>query len=604
MTRRPEKFSADACDPLDVTCQSKTVNTSNGREATILPREWFGAAPLRPLDCLDASDRRVPWRWFAAAVVLVSLLLFVLPGRGQIPPLVGSDYCYQLVAADRMYNGLGPTAPLPVAPLQPWEWQADWVYLTQWPLGYPLLICAVRWLSGVTTIQACQWISLVACAVALVGWFGWVRRLVPHGITGTLLAAITAGCSVSTALFVNPSTDVLLIAFLPFVMLLTRQAIGDLERPGTDTRGTRPMLWLTLAGFMSGGLFWIRYAGIFVPVAVGFYLLVERYHRRIVGLRHIGVFAVCAALPIAALLAINTAFGATSSMQTQLNLGHAVGFDLSIGHLTAAWWNFTKFGFYDYHWYSRWVFALWPLVGLCAALVFPPARRVVRLLLKTPSVTLSLCLVLTWLIMLVGVTALFSEKYRYVDQIRYFLPIKPLYFVLFVTPLLLIPRRVARVGLCLALLLGCSWILQQEWQRPYKRWLTANRKVTPYGQWAHCFQPNAAELYRWLSHNKADNLIVISNFHDHITLETQIPALPIPPNAETLHTWINRIRQSRAVEDPRVLFVLDHDNRWRDYWIKPTAKIVEDFGLSKRTDGVSAAVSALVFDHTTQTGAR
>ncbi len=570
---------------------------NNHNNSTAGGRAWFCAAPLRPLEALDISGRRVPWRWLGAAVVVVSIVLSLLPGRAQIPPLVGSDYCYQLVAADRMFAGLGLTAPVPVAPLQPWEWRADWAFLTQWPIGYPILICVVRWLLGVTTIQACQWISVVACASALVGWFVWVKRAAPNGLAGVLVSAVAAGCSVSTAVLVNPSTDVLLVASLPFVMLLVRDAIRELEVPEDERPKNRAMLWLIVAGLLSGALFWIRYAGVFAPVAVGLYLFVERCARHTVRIRHIGAFAIWATVPIVALVVINSALGMPSSMQTQLNLGRTVGLNLSLDHLTAAWWNFTKFGFYDYHWYSRWVFALWPLVILSAAFAFPAARRTLWSFVKAPDTALSACFVLTLLIMVVGATVLFSGKYDYAGQIRYYLPIKPLYFLLFVTPLVLIPRRVIRIGLCLVLLLACSWIVQQEWRRPYKRWLAASREVTPYGQWAHCFEPNAEDLYRWLSQQKANNLIVISNFPDHIALETQIPALPVPPDAQTLNSWINPICQSRGVSSPRVLFVLDYDNRWRDYWIKPTAEIVEDFSLSRHTEGVPPAVSALVFDY-------
>ena len=129
------------------------------------------------------------------------------------------------------------------------------------------------------------------------------------------------------------------------------------------------------------------------------------------------------------------------------------------------------------------------------------------------------------------------------------------------------------------------------------------RQVPPaHALGKHGFEPGAADLYRWLNAQKTDNLIVISNFHDHVTLETQIPALPIPPDIETLKRWIHRIRQSRGIEEPRVIFVLDHDNRWRDYWIKPTAEVVEDFGLSQRAEGPPPVVSALVFDYAIHVG--
>ena len=117
-----------------------------------------------------ASRRGLGWACMSLAILVVALALVLLPGRAQIAPLVESDYCYLLMAADRMFDGLGPTAPLPVAPFQPWSWRADWALLTRWPIGYPILIASVRWLFDLSTIAACRWISLVACAAALVGW--------------------------------------------------------------------------------------------------------------------------------------------------------------------------------------------------------------------------------------------------------------------------------------------------------------------------------------------------------------------------------------------------------------------------------------------------
>ena len=166
-------------------------------------------------------------RWWAVggAFLVVFAILALLPSRSAIPPLVESDYCYQLIAAERMSAGLGPTSLQPVAPLQPWEWQYDWGFLTQWPVGYPLMVWAVRQTTGVGTIAACQWISVAMCALALVGWFTWVKRAVPRGICGTLLSAVAAACSVSAAMLINPSTDAILVAVLPFTLLGTVLAV-------------------------------------------------------------------------------------------------------------------------------------------------------------------------------------------------------------------------------------------------------------------------------------------------------------------------------------------------------------------------------------------
>lgn len=512
------------------------------------------------------------------AIVAVMVVLACLPGRRGIAPLIESDYCYLLIAADRMYDELGPTAPLPVAPFQPWTWKTDWSLLTQWPIGYPILIFVVRLLAGLTTIQACQWISVAGCAAALVGWFVWIRQNVPSGVTGTLLAAVAAGCSVSTASLINPSTDLLLVALLPFVLLLTAQAIELLtdDTPGAGKR--RGTVWLALAGLLAGGLFWIRYASVFVPPAVGLFLLVHLRRRRLC-LRSTTLFALFAAAPIVALLLINNTFGTAASVQEQLNLGHTLRFDLSSRLLGRAWWNFTDLGFYDYHRFTHWIYALWP-VGVCGVALFvPPARRAVRSFLSSPGAALSVLVVIALLGMMVGATAAFGDKYDYVGLDRYYTPVKPLYFLLFIAPIILIRRRIVRAFACVAFLVACSWLIQQEWSRPYKRWLAADRQATLYGQWARCFTPDAADLYRWLRKQDAPNLIVVSNFHEYIALETGIPTLPIPKDVPTLHIWVEAISQARGITDPQVLFVLDPDNRWRDYWIPDANELIQAFKL-------------------------
>lgn len=558
-----------------------------------------------PAPCAGSTDSRrsVRWSLMLAAVVAISMLLAFLPDRTQIPPLVESDYCYLLLAADRLYEGHGLTSLQPVAPRQPWTWQADWAFLTKWPIGYPLLVCVVRWMFGLATIQACQWISVAACAASMIGWFVWVKRVVPRGVTGVLLAIVAAACSVSAASLLNPSTDVLLAAALPYVLLFTTWAVERL-RGESDKASTRCVtVWLVIAGLTAGGLFWIRYAGVFVPIAIGAYLLIEWLLRHTIRFRHVAVFACCAALPVVTVLAVNRSFGSGESIQTQLNLGDSIGVDFSPALAAKAWWKLTDLGFYDYHWYTHWVYALWPVVMCAIAICIPSARRAMRSFMTNPAVCMSGLIVVCLLGLLIGATTFFGGKFNYVGLDRYYLPVKPLYFVLFAAPVLLIPRRVVRALACVALVVACSWIVQQEWHRPYKRWLAANREMTPYGQWATCFSPNAGDLYRWLNEQASPNLIVVSNFREYVTLETKIPTLPIPPDADALDDWIDRIRASRGVTDPRVLFILDPDNKWRSYWIPEPAEIVRAFGLRNHPD-VSAAVSAQVFEYSGQPGTK
>ena len=120
--------------------------------------------------------------------------------------------------------------------------------------------------------------------------------------------------------------------------------------------------------------------------------------------------------------------------------------------------------------------------------------------------------------------------------------------------------------------------------------------MTPYGQWAHCLAPGAADLYHWLSEQNCADLIVVSNFHDYIALETKIPALPIPKDVPTLKTWVEGIRRSRHISNPRILFVLDPDNHWRDYWIPPPTEIIQTFGLKHQAD-TPTTISAHVFEY-------
>jgi len=540
----------------------------------------LGLADAPESGAVRAERRPVAWAAVTLGIAVGFVALACLPGRTLIPPLIESDYCYLLIAADRLYEGLGPTAPFPVAPDQPWTWRADWAFLTNWPIGYPLLVCVARVLLGASAIEACRWISVAACAMALTGWFVWLKRCVPAGVAAGLVAAVAAGCSVSTAWLVNPSTDLLLTAALPFVLLFTTEAMRDFTSDAPRCLRTRGTAWLVAAGLTAGGLFWVRYASVFVPLAVAVYLLFE-WRRHNIGLAHIAAFVVCAAIPIGTLLFVNHAFGPGDALQSQLNLGHTVRFDLSPRLLGQAWWNFTDLGFYDHHPLSHWVYAGWPAV-IIVALFAPMTRRVLRSFVSAPPVILSTIVVVTLLAMLVGTTALFGEKYDYVGLARYYVPIRPLYFLLFVAPLMLGPRRAVRGVTVVALFVACSWLVQQSWSRPYKTWLRADREATPYGQWSRCFEPGAGDLYRWLTGQNASELIVVSNFHEYIALETGIPALPIPQDPATLDTWVERIQRSRDIGEARVLFVLDPDNRWRDYWIKPPDEIIQMFHLDHR----------------------
>src|SRR3989337_649610 len=114
----------------------------DGNAAQFRSRE--STALMDPAEAVRVAHRPVRWSWVVGCVAAACVVLAFIPGRTSIPPLIESDYCYLLTAADRLYEGHGLTTPHPVAPLQPWSWQYDWGFLTHWPVGYPLLVWAIR----------------------------------------------------------------------------------------------------------------------------------------------------------------------------------------------------------------------------------------------------------------------------------------------------------------------------------------------------------------------------------------------------------------------------------------------------------------------------
>ncbi len=532
----------------------------------------------------------------AIAFVFLCAALAVLAGRKPIPPLVESDYCYQLLAADRWHSGLGPTTPPPAAPLQPWEWRADWAYLTQWPIGYSVVLGAVRWMIGMSTLEACRTISVIACGAGLVGWYFWLRRMLPRGVTAAGLCATAAASVVSPASLINPSSDALVVAILPFVLQMACAADrrAGAERGGrTLGDGTR----LLTAGVFAGALFWIRYAAIFVPAAILLWVLVDPSRSRRSSIRRTSAFAAGSAIPVSALLLWNSINALEASVAAQMNLGAASEWRFSPSLLAEAWWNFTQLGYYAHRPDTGRLFAVWPAIVLIATCISLRLRSRMVEFIATPEVRLSICCVVSLLGLLVVSSTLFQGKFNYVGLDRYYLPVRPLYFVLFVSPLLLVQRAPARLLLALGLVAAASWTVQEAWAKPLTRWTAAKREATAYGQWARAFQPGAGELYQWLKEKDSPELIVVSNFHEYVALETGIPALPIPPDRAALREWIERIHRARKVERSRILFVLHSNYLGREYWIKPFDEIVRTFQLGD--DGKTLEIgSTRVFPYT------
>jgi len=581
------------------------------------------ADPSLALDQGAAAGSLVRGLRVPAACLALFAALTCLPGRTAIAPRISSDYCYQLLAADRLYDGLGLTSLQPVAPLQPWEWHYDWGFLSQWPVGYSLAVWACRRLTGLATLPVCQGISVAACTLALVGWFLWVRRMSPRGIAGTLLALVAAGCSVTVGSLINPSTDVIVTAAIPWILYLVNSVRSPVSngRAGVPAHGCHTdengcvsssldlqhaghghvTSWLFLAGLVAGGLFWIRYAAVFVVAGVILHLLSGRWYGKPRRPSEILAFAFGAMVPIAILIVTNRVM-ANGSVQAQMNLGHTVGFHFTRAMVLTAWLKFTAFGFYDHLRISQWFFCLWPAVVL---LVFVfgfrrrlPAGRYAQAETARSGWWLSACVVAGLFVLLIGATSVFGDKFNYVGLERYYQPVKPLYFVLFGSPVLwwidtrrsslihamLRTRRICQAVSCLVLLVACSWLVRHEWPTTYRRWLADDRERTPSGWWARCFTPGASILYTWLDLHRDDSLVVVSNFHEYLAYETGLPTVPIPRDRHTLDGWVSRISAARGIREPRVIFVLDRDNRWRDYWQPEPSHVVEKFALEQISD--------------------
>jgi len=297
----------------------------------------------------------------------------------------------------------------------------------------------------------------------------------------------------------------------------------------------------------------------------------------------VAAFAISAAIPIVGLVLLNRWMSSGGSAAETLNLGTRAGFDFSLAMIAEAWRRMTDLGFYDHLWFSRWVISLWPLAA-ASLLILPAVRRAVRAYLSVPTVGIALALAVTLPMMLILATTIFKEKFDFVGLDRYYVPLRPLYFLLFVGPLLLITQKWARAVLLIGLCIAGSWTVQQSWERAYQRRLSADRPVTAYGERSVCFNPDAIELYDWLGEQADPSLIVISNFHDYITLETGIPALPPPGDEAALRDWIERIVEARKISQARVLFVLDPDNGYRDYFLPDPAKLIERFALTPVSD--------------------
>lgn len=542
------------------------------------------------------------------AVVVTGLLL--LAARAGAPPLIVNDNAYIFLAADRMFEGLGPTCTPPLAPFQPWTWRADWALITNWPVGYPVLICAVRTVFGGTSASAAVVINVVCCGVALVAWFAWVRRSLKASLSGTLVAFVAALSTFKVFNLLNPNSDTVVLAGVPVVLLIVGRGLakarsfapsGLVKQERVADHGFRDTLhrytrgyspaplrgaktafgWLALGGLAAGALFWIRYAAIFLPAGVGMYLAWQALKRRI-GLTHVAVFAVCAALPVGGLLALNAAYGVDTSVQEQLNLGSRFALNLDAALMATAWQRFTEQTIYAHRPEAAAVFGwIVPIAGVTTLLIM--RRRGGRGAESQPAnlhgYWLSAAVAAAMLVMLVIATACFSSKYHFVGLDRYYQPIRPLYWLLFLGPIIALRHKLPRIAVCITLLAAGSWYAKQDAGRAYGRAIASDRPATDYGRAVLRFEPGSRELFAWLKEQAAPNLVVFSNFHDDIALETGIAACPTPDDATEMVEWLERLKAARDVDTLRVLFVLDPDNRNRAYFLPPVDAVIDELGL-------------------------
>lgn len=535
------------------------------------PREVLRPRP-HPIDSLPGSRERTQWASIAWATLVLFVLFALLPSRRLIPPLIESDYCYLLLAADRYLAGLGLTSLQPVAPYQPWELNYEWGFLTQWPAGFSLLIAGIRSVLGCTSIEACCVLSVAGCAAGLAGWFAFIRRCVPSGVTGFLLATVAASSAFTTSFLINPSTDLILIAAMPFVLMLVLDACSFEQRSRSAVKH------LAAAGALSGMIVWFRYAAIFVPVGVGVFLAYEWVRKRL-STASIIAFALPAAGWIATLFAVNSQFSPAENLTRRFNLGESWGLDFSFSMLAQAWWTFTDFGYYAHRPAAHWIIAMAPL----ALLPFLSSRKFRDALianLSTPSQRLAACTMVTLLGMVLATTVLFRSKYDYIVLERYYLPVRPLYVLGLLSPLMLIPRRAVRATMCVMLTLLASWTVFHDWSPTLNRWATANRAVTPAGAWSMVFEPDAKPLYQWLARLGDDpSLLIISNFHEFVAFETGIVTVPIPKSPDELDRVLRSAQSIRGVPKVTPVFVLHPGNLWRSHWLPDLELLKRDLRL-------------------------
>lgn len=560
---------------------------------------------------------------------LIGSVFYFVPGRAVMPPLVESDYAYQLIAAKRFAAGEGLNSLQPVAPGQPWTLRYDFGFLTQWPLGYPMLIGTLSALTGATVIECARGVALVAISAALAGWFLLARCLLPVGVTRNLVALLAAATGAAAGMLINPSTDAIVIALLPLLaigVLRSQERIGAASHEGSGpVRSTYARLALRFAalGIAGGLLCWFRYAAIFVSAGAWLMLSLRcaAIRRSFRDQRGEATFAFRAAviaalafmagtgISLGGLLLINASAGPSADMQQSLNLGTSAEADFSPALLWTAWRTLTDFGFYAHRPAVAIAIRSAPLLILLLFALNGNLRAAAAEWLRSPRGCLTACLTLSLIGMVVLATALFGDKFDYVALGRYYLPVRPLCVVVLFGAGLLSTRILARgaIGLIAAFLL--VWVVQIDAHQTWQRWRSDGRESAPSGAWNRCYEGSTDALYAWAKERSRRGDVLLSNFHEFVALETGALVLPVPETTEALEQWLTTAKRlaqanapaqppgsgNRAGNAPRVFFLLDPDNKWRSYWIDAPDRIVAQFGLVRSAD-LPDAIAPFVYE--------
>lgn len=540
------------------------------------------------------TRRRPTSLYYILAFLALAAAFATLLALLQIPTAVQADNTQLLLAVERMALGLGPTTIYPRIPA------TDFAFITHWPIGYPLLICALKTLTGLHTLTICQTLNVAAYALALLAWTAWFRRCLPDSITARLLALTAALLALVPIYLTKFTTDMILVAATPLLLFAADRAVRLVQQPSANAR--RSALRFFLLGLAAAALVWIRYTALFLPIAIGLFLLLR-------GCRAVGwalptirsrlttvliPFFLGAALPVLSLAAINAAFG--PSLIDRPAGGFHPAFHPS--WIADFWQHFCALPLFTTHWRATLALTtLIPIGSLSLMLLTPAARRAARAFLARPKIALSLCAFAGFFLLVTAFRILAPALYDPASESRYLLPVRPLYLLFFVGPLLSLPWNRFR-RLCALPILAClAWLLLAEWAGPLRALAANAQPPTPYGQRALWLGHDAAELYPWLKAQDAPDLVVFSNFYDYIALETGIPAQPLPADMNQLADRLERITRARGIQHPRVLFVLAPDNLWRTYLPQP-ADLIRTFNLHPLPTSIPALSRHVFTPHT------